>query len=297
MENLIPLFQKTAIPHSLCLILCICLLSGCQSQKEESHRDYTLVEEEGIFAERFDSTNIADTRYTDDNITFKSGTRFLYSYRHVSREGEDLFFRHVPTDINHFSSWRFVPADSVSGNTIQQVKITVQPGLQPMVNNSPDYNQTVIKYEYPVTEGQTTFSSHSGVIENEKNIWMHPPRDQYFRILELNPFPFIKAPFEVGNQWEWELSIGSFWGDERWKTWEGSITNQYQYEITDKKTLDTAFGALEVYEITATASSRIGETGLTAIFNPQYGFLNLEYQNIDGSSTLLELIEHEVIKE
>lgn len=121
---------------------------------------------------------------------------------------------------------------------------------------------------------------------------MHPPRDKYFRILELNPFPFIKAPCEVGNKWEWELEIGSFWGDERWRTWEGSITNTYRYEITAEKTVNTEFGELEVYEITATASSRLGETGLTALFNPKYGFIDLAYQNIDRSRTVLELIAH-----
>lgn len=284
--------QEKTFSNLLFVVLCFLLLFGCKSQEAEPVRDYTLVEENGIFREQFDSTNVADSRYTDNNLTFKSGSSFLYSFKHISKEGEEFYFQHDPLNENHFTSWLFVPADSVSTKTIQQVRITVKPGLEPMINNSPDYDQTVIQYEYPLEEGQSMFSSHSGVIENEENIWMHPPRDKYFRILELNPFPFIKAPYEVGNQWQWELEIGSFWGDERWKTWEGSINNKYQYEITDKKMINTSFGELEVYEISSTANSRIGETGLTALFNEKYGFINLDYLNIDGSRTVLELVEH-----
>ncbi|NJY61974.1 hypothetical protein HC174_04275 [Salinimicrobium sp. CDJ15-81-2] len=271
------------------------MLWACRTGEPQPEKDYSLLEKNGIFREQFDSTNLADSRYTDNNLVFKSGTRFLYSFRHISKEGEEFYFRFVPTSDNHFNSWVFVPADSVSDKSIQQVQITVKPGLEPMIHNSPDYDQTVIKFEYPLENGRSEFASHTGVIENEKNIWMHPPRNQYFRILELNPFPFIKAPYEVGSQWQWELEIGSFWGDERWKTWEGSITNKYEYAITGKRTENTIFGALKVYEISSTANSSIGETGLTALFNEEYGFIELDYRNIDGSRTVLELVEHERI--
>ncbi len=108
---------------------------------------------------------------------------------------------------------------------------------------------------------------------------MHPPRDKYFRILELNPFPFIKAPYKIGNKWDWSLTIGDHWGDKRWKTWEGVINNVYKYEITDRKKVNTKFGLLDCYEITSKAKSRIGETELVALFNTKYGFIELNYTN------------------
>jgi hypothetical protein len=37
------------------------------------------------------------------------------------------------------------------------------------------------------------------------------------------------------------------------------------------------------------AKSRIGETELIAYFNPTYGFVKLDYKNIDGSRTVIEL--------
>lgn len=297
MKNLLPKLQKKYSLRHILHIMCVPLLFACGEERSKPEKDYTLLEENGIFREQFDSTNLADNRYTRNNIVFKSGNRFTYDFQHVSKEGKKYYFRDEPTNDDPITSWQFVPADSISDNSIQQVQITVKPGLEPMIYNSPGYDQSVIQFEYPLKTGQSRFSSHSGVIENEKNIWMHPPRDKYFRILELNPFPFIKAPYTVGNQWQWELEIGSFWGDERWKTWEGSIINKYEYEITQKKRVKTSFGDLEVYEIRSTANSRIGETGLTALFNEKYGFVELDYRNIDGSRTLLELVGHESIED
>ena len=152
----------------------------------------------------------------------------------------------------------------------------------------PNYYQTAISYQF---EENTPFSM-SGVIENEANIWMHPPRDQYFRILELNPFPYIKAPYDVGTKWNWKLQVGSQWGDERWKTWEGNIENSYQYQITAKKMISTPFGELKCLVVESTAKSRLGETSLTAYFHEKYGFVKLDYTNIDQSKTQLELVKH-----
>ena len=118
---------------------------------------------------------------------------------------------------------------------------------------------------------------------------MHPPRDRFFRILEINPFPFIQAPYEIGNTWDWSLKIGSSWGDKRWKVWENSIENVYQYEIIDKKNVTTKIGELECYVIEAVAKSEIGATYLTSYFNMDKGFVKLEYTNIDATKTVLEL--------
>jgi hypothetical protein len=91
--------------------------------------------------------------------------------------------------------WGFIPNGSQHEDKIETISITVQPGIS-------NENQTMLKYEYQYTPdlGHSTFYSTSGVIENEMNTWMHPHRDKYFMILELNPFPFIQQPFKVGNK-------------------------------------------------------------------------------------------------
>jgi hypothetical protein len=120
---------------------------------------------------------------------------------------------------------------------------------------------------------------------------MHPHRDKYFMILELNPFPYIQKPYKAGNKWPWTLRIGDSWGDSRWKIWNGSIQNNYEYEIIGKEKLQTKIGALDCWIIRGTATSEIGVTGLIAYFNETNGFVKLDYINIDNSKLILEIKE------
>ncbi|MDW9379143.1 hypothetical protein [Chryseobacterium sp. JV558] len=46
---------------------------------------------------------------------------------------------------------------------------------------------------------------------------------------------------------------------------------------------------LECYIVHAIANSRIGKTELISYFNPKFGFVKLEYTNIDNTKTVLEL--------
>lgn len=287
-------------------LLLLILLSACdpasksvsQEGEVDTEKDYTIVLEDGLYIEQFDSTNTADNRYTANNQTYRAGNKLTYDYYYEDRNGARFKFEEnegaSELDFRERAkAWSFVPIDSPTERTIDQVILTVKKGLEPMNRSNPDYNQTVISYNYPQVNGEQKFSSSTGVIENEKNIWAHPPRDRFFQILELNPFPFIQAPYEIGNKWTWSLGIGSFWGDERWKIWEGRIENQYTYEITDKRKIELALGTIACSEIQSTATSRIGTTQLTAYFHPEYGFVKLDYTNIDSSRTVLELINFE----
>ena len=275
----------------LFLFLFVSIVS-CQTKAKEKEKDYVLIMEDGISVEKFDSTNVDQNRFTANNITFSEGAAFTYHFEHITSTGEKLLFTWVENEMDVNLSWKFVPMDSADENTINRVKITVKAGLEPMIQYIPDYNQTIIQYDYLTETGNAPFTGSSGVIENENNIWMHPPREKYFRILELNPFPFIKAPYEIGNEWDWTLTIGSGWADERWKVWEGQIENLYKYKITDKKKIKTELGEIECFVIESTANSRIGETKLVSYFNTEYGFVKLDYTNIDGSKTNLELTDH-----
>jgi len=133
--------------------------------------------------------------------------------------------------------------------------------------------------------------SYSGIVENERNLWMHPNRDCLFQILELNPFPYIQYPIKKGKTWKWRLSIGSQWGDERWKTWTGGIVNKYKYKIADTDCeVVTPMGTLSCVKVEAVAKSRIGKTYLTAYYNETYGFVKMDNTNIDGSRLLVDLV-------
>ena len=56
--------------------------------------------------------------------------------------------------------------------------------------------------------------------------------------------------------------------------------------------LKTNFGTLTCYVTEAKAVNLHSKPGyLTSYFNEQYGFVKLEYTNIDGSRLVIELVE------
>jgi len=283
------------MPYQYVLFIAFLILASCAAPTDKAPpKDYVLIEDGGIYAEQFDSTNTSENRFTANNITYLEGNTWTFDYYYENLEGKQFKFEEWEgaSELDwqeRSNAWSFIPIDQLTERTIDVVELMVRPGLQPMIQNIPDYNQSIIAYDYPQVNGDKNFNSYTGVIENEKNVWMHPPRDRFFRILELNPFPFIMAPYEVGTKWDWSLKIGSSWGDKRWKLWDERIENIYHYEIVDKRVIETPVGSLECYVIESKANSEIGQTHLTSYFNIEKGFVKLDYINIDSTKTYLEI--------
>lgn len=173
-------------------------------------KNYTLVDledGEGIVVEKFDSSFQDVEKYNLNNQVFQVGANFIYEFEHQTKEGATKLYR-VHGENNQ--EWSFINPEEADSNTTKIVEIIAIKG-NPFEEFMPDYNQTALLYK---TAGGKVISA-SGAIENEANIWIHPPRDNYFKILELNPFPYIKAPYKVGTEWSWKLVIGSQWGDTR----------------------------------------------------------------------------------
>lgn len=244
----------------------------------------------GLFAEILpDTTDLA--RYNRDNVVYTPESVFTFGY-YFEKAGEKYHFQTIQAANGAIYKWDFIPHEALSDSAVTTFQIKVLPDLSSYAH-FPGYNQTIIEYTYYMNNGgKCNLTSSTGVIENAKNIWMHPPRSLLFRILELNPFPFIQAPYEKGNAWTWSLKIGDSWSDSRWKEWEGVIENQYFYEITEENVpIPTPLGELRCYKIDSRAESELGKTYLTAYFHEKYGFVKWDYTNIDGSRIFIELKE------
>jgi hypothetical protein len=239
----------------------------------------------GVFIEYCPDKNNVN-RYTEDNEIYKDGNQYEYSFLYVDKNNSEFYYNRVS------EQWQFVAKDSATDSTVTGFRMLVKADISEFIMFDPDYDQTLIKYHYIAKNGKLCpYSETTGLVENKKNIWMHPPRTDLFRILELNPFPFIQTPYKKGNKWGWKLDIGSAWGDERWIKWKGLITNKYKYEIIDTNTtVKTDLGDLSCYLIKASAKSKLGKTELTSYFNFTYGFVRLEYINIDKSKIIIQLI-------
>lgn len=251
-----------------------------------------ITDEDGIIVEKPDSGKNYDDIYNNNNAIFKDGRKIIYKYYYQNKEGEKFLIKKgkevlQPEGYSTFD-WEFIDFNKPDNETINA--IILRPNLgNPFGKDMPDYNQTSISYEYLMHNGKSFGREVTGAIENDMNIWIHPPRSNFFRILELNPFPYIKAPYEVGTNWNWKLKIGDHWSDKRWLEWKGGIENNYDYKITEKKNILTKLGNIDCYIIEANAKSKIGETELISYFNSEFGFVKLEYKNIDGTKTVIEI--------
>lgn len=262
---------------------------SCTSQ---NNLERYIIDDSGIIVEKPDSIKHYDEIYNDNNNIYKDGKKIIYSYFYENTKGEKFLIKKgkdvpQPEGYNTFD-WEFFDFEKPDNETI--ISIILRPNLgNPFATIMPDYNQTAIGYGYLMNNEQSLTNEVTGAIENEMNVWIHPPRSLFFRILEVNPFPYIKAPYEIGTKWKWKLEIGDHWSDKRWLEWEGGIENSYDYKITEKKNVLTKLGNIECYIVEAKAKSRIGETELVSYFNLNFGFVKLEYKNIDGTKTVLEI--------
>ena len=264
----------------------------------ENH-EYEIVLEDGIFVEHFDEGVTDENRFNENNEIYKVCNRLKYSFYHEDTLGNKYHFKlndggsNLPTQEERDRAWSYVSENETSNNTIKTINQTISSGLDPFLEVLPDYNQTVFDYFYITKKGDNALGETTGLIENEKNVWMHPPRQMMFRILELNPFPYIQKPYEIGNTWEWDYlrPDGKGWSDERWLVWEGNLDMSCDYEMTDFLSVNTPLGEMECYEITAVANNDYGSTKLVAFYNTQYGFVRLNYTNINNTKTTIELIE------
>ena len=209
----------------------------------------------------------------DNSKIYQLGTEWIFDYQFIPAQDK-------PAEKNAIN------ANDL--NEIKNVVITVvktSEHLKTMLGDNPP----VLSFEHKCPPQILTHES--AIIENDEEVWVHPPRDFFFKILQINPYPYIKKPFKKGLKWTWELKIGGRWGDKRWKEWTGNITNIASYEIVGDTLLPTKAGKIKCYIVQSSAKSEIGTTYLTSYFNPIFGFVKLDYTNIDGSKIILDFIE------
>ncbi|MDU0370236.1 hypothetical protein ACFPAF_07530 [Hymenobacter endophyticus] len=136
----------------------------------------------------------------------------------------------------------------------------------------------------------SNISSKTGVEESAGGIWIHPPRFDQYAILELSPFPEIKQPPVTGQQWDWELEVGSQWSNPAWAVWKGRMLVKTHYQTVGEQPVTTRLGQLTCQRVTAVARCTQGRSTLDLLFHPRYGFVLLDYVNIDGKRLRFELL-------
>lgn len=246
----------------------------------------------GVFVEEIPSFNQDPNRYNADNKIYLPGKEFVYGYYYETADGKQLLAQNILDDsIPTSKAWQFVFAEQYNTLTITDIILTVQDGMGLLAQVRPGYNRTTVDINYKMPVGLGDFREIVGIIENEQGVWIYPPRQKVFGVLAMNPQPYIKAPYEVGNQWNWTFMVGAAYSDLRWIEWGGQLINECAYKITSKKMVDTPMGEMECFEVNAFGLNRLGRTQLTSYFNEEYGFVKMNYLNVDGSKIIILLKE------
>jgi hypothetical protein len=160
--------------------------------------------------------------------------------------------------------------------------------IKPRVFKRTNKNQTEVYYSY---EPNPKIVSATGIVENAENIWVHPPRDGFFKSLETCPFPYAKLNKPIGYRWTDSMSIGNHWADKKWGLWDGRLLLNYEYEISGKEIIHTEIGELDCIVINAIATSKIGQSRLKYYLSQEYGFVKLEYILFTGLEIELNILQ------
>ncbi|MGB1219017.1 MAG: hypothetical protein ACPG4W_04495 [Flavobacteriales bacterium] len=232
----------------------------------------------GIYIEQYDSLFSDPNVYNNDNVILTPNLNLRYNYS-ITKEGKRLFVNSFEKD------WTLVDENDTTALD-SYIEADIFDG-NPMEKYVPEYTQTTIQYRYP--DG---YSTMTGVVENSKNLWMHPPRAGILSLLELSSFPLVMYPIELNQVYDWNLLIGSHYGHKDFIHWEGNIKTVMSYEVKSKEKLDTDLGSLDCFVIHSKSASSLGIGYTKLYFNETYGFVKTEFRAIDGTEITLQLVDY-----
>ena len=268
----------------LLLSMSLYIFSCKQVNKPQLSKKDSYFNDDEIYFEEPSKTEEKHNLFTSDNVIYSIGKTFVYEYVYFDTNGKPFYFE---SKDRYSQEWELVPTDSATSQTVTKVAMSIVSRSK----QDSSYRQSPILYKFITSSGEKVGLSGTGLVENHENIWIHPPMQKLFKILQLNPYPFIKKPYEIGHTYQWSLKIGDYWGNEKWKAWTGTITNRQEYSITKKENVLTNFGTVNCLKIVATGTSELGKTYLVSYFNDTIGFVKHEYINIDGSRLNMSLVK------
>lgn len=267
-------------------ILALLVLITFTSCKDKEKLSFIYFCEDKLCQEVMNLDSSTIQNYTVDNKIYREGLRFVYDYRYLDKG----------TFLVGNEGHRLDTITDTNSQTIVQVSFTVSEERgRSMREMIPEYYQSGVNYDYYGKSGESFYpKTSSGLIENEINVWIHPfRRSTYFAMLNINPYPYVQYPIEVGNTYQWELGVGgSAYIDPVWAMWDGTTIRKHKYLVSGKEIIVLPFdAAAEVYVIEATATSEIGDSGATFKFSDKYGFVEMNYDNLNGSQFLFSLTQ------
>ena len=269
-----------------------------------------LILDDGIYAEKPLLRDTTKHKYSLDNISYKLNSTFIFDYYYIDLDGQKKKFLRSENESSKTNPLNLASLDNKSDSVIGKIKMHVDDDNEMFVRFDSSYTQTTFMYTYldktlrmPDTlceylkkknPGMACGDEGTGIVDNKKNLWIHPPRTFTFKILQLNPFPFYYRD-ETVKSWSWSLETGGSYLDPRWINSQRNITINYTYHRLPDEIIETPLGKLQckVTDGSGTCKLKNGvlKTSLKSFYYPNYGFVRLEYENINGTKLVMQLIE------
>ncbi len=207
---------------------------------------------------------------------FKKGRNVLYSAIRINAAGDTL----ANTTINMIpdgTGWREEAAPSQS-----QVIYVYESTLQDSIDH-------ILEVELTVGKKFWNSIDTTGVIENEKEVWIHPMRNNEFFKTEIAPFPQVNFPLTDSLMQKKKSSTHII---KNWGLYTNTQTKQtYSYIGTENKTYPGT-GQIECHKLFGTAdNSRHGQSTLDYYFHEEYGFTEMNYLTYDGDIIQFKIID------
>lgn len=160
-----------------------------------------------------------------------------------------------------------------------------------------DSTQNLISWLYLATsKGRLTLNpdvvnnSYTGVISNVTELFLHPPRENRYVILEVCPFPYLLFPLTSGKIWTYDLEVGDHYANHAVQ-WKGNELFYSSYKVKGETTISLPAGNQRCMQIHATNTSRFGISHADFYYNNLNGMVRLRYKPIDRSTIDISFIK------
>lgn len=287
--------------YSILFIIQILVTRLCHAQE--------LILKDGIYFEKPIYRDTTNHKYSLDNTSYKVNSVYIFDYFLLSDDGNKKKFLYTKDESSKDNPLNLVAYDNKTEDIIDRIKIEVDDNMAFSRHDS-NYTQTICSYMYLNRTGRrpdtlcdarkrknksalTCADEWTGIVDNAKNLWMHPPRLFTFKILQLNPFPLYYIDENI-KTWTWKMKVGGFYLDPRWINQKELTTINFTYKRLPDESIETPMGKLKckVTDGTGTTVLNSGEfkTKLKSFYYPNYGFVRLEYTNVNGTVLVMQLI-------
>lgn len=206
---------------------------------------------------------------------FNQSKEYTYSALRISKDGDTIANTTILM-IPQGTGWGHEAAAQQS-----EVVYTYNYTAQDSTNNIAELDSVVTK-EFWIKNDTT------GIIENEKEVWIHPIRNNQFYKTEIAPFPVVT--FSI-NQITTKTANSQIVIFKNWGTYSPTITDsKYYYEGEQQKEYPYC-GKINCHKYSAYAhNSKFGISYLEYFFHEDYGFVEMNYQTYDNEKIEFKLI-------